>query len=55
MSYPKLRGAPKVSVQQVSKLAQEYDVWSRCPGCQKMILERTINHPCLEWPFRELA
>ena len=45
----------KVTVQQVSKLAQEFDIYSRCPGCHNLILERDITHPCHSWPFRKLA
>lgn len=55
MNYRQVIEARQVTVRQVSKLAQEMDVSSRCQGCFEMILERDINHPCLEWPFRSLA
>lgn len=55
MSYRKVLEAKQVTARQVSKLAQETDITNRCTGCFQMILERDINHPCPEWPFRSLA
>jgi hypothetical protein len=55
MNYRKVLEEKPVTVQQVSKFAQEFDVYSRCPGCLQMVLERNIKHPCLDWPFRSLA